>query len=117
MDPSPKIVNKSKNNFLEVETALALEARKMLYVLRAGEEKILIATDAEKTTFLTKLEDKNIPNNVIPLKKPKAVDIALIEDEIEIEETPQKVKTFKHISKENSENPKVFKDLLKRLQS
>ncbi len=51
----------SKNSqFLGVEDMLSLAPRKMLYVIRAGEERFLIASDADKTTLISKLEDGNI---------------------------------------------------------
>lgn len=49
----------SSSNFLEIEDCVSLGVRKQLYVVRAGEEKFLIASDAERTTFLSKLESKN----------------------------------------------------------
>ena len=42
---------------LTVENALNLSQRKTIYVIKAGEEKFLIAADTERTTFLAKLED------------------------------------------------------------
>lgn len=41
---------------LEVESVLSLEPRKNLYVVRAGQERFLIATGAENTHMLSKLE-------------------------------------------------------------
>lgn len=58
----------SNSNFLEVEDCVSLGVRKQLYVVRAGEEKFLIASDAERTTFLSKLNApvkpprKEVPN-------------------------------------------------------
>jgi len=51
----------TKSDFLAVEDVISLNMRKQLYVIRAGEEKFLIASDAERTTFLSKLENKNRP--------------------------------------------------------
>lgn len=42
-------------DFLQVENQLNLSARKSIYVVRAGEEKFLIASDTDKTAFLSKL--------------------------------------------------------------
>lgn len=50
--------NKSKTDFLKIENALNLSARKTIYVVKAGEEKFLIASDVDKTTFLAKLGEK-----------------------------------------------------------
>lgn len=41
---------------LEIESVLTLEARKNLYVVRAGNERFLLATSMEGTQFLSKLE-------------------------------------------------------------
>lgn len=48
---------KSRNNFLKVETSLNLEPRKNLYVIKAGKEKFLISATGEDCRFMTKLED------------------------------------------------------------
>ena len=45
---------------LSIENALNLSQRKTLYVIKAGNEKFLIAADAERTSFLAKLNDNNI---------------------------------------------------------
>lgn len=47
----------TKNSqYLNVEETLSLAPRKILYVIRAGEERFLIASDADKTTLISKLE-------------------------------------------------------------
>lgn len=51
----------STSKFLEVEDCVSLGVRKQLYVVRAGGEKFLIASDAERTTFLSKLNAKEEP--------------------------------------------------------
>lgn len=48
----------SASKFLEIEDCVTIGVRKQLYVVRAGEEKFLIASDAERTTFLSKLNAK-----------------------------------------------------------
>lgn len=47
----------AKPDFLKIENALNLSARKTIYVIKAGDEKFLVASDVDKTTFLAKLED------------------------------------------------------------
>ena len=47
----------SASKFLEVEDCINLNVRKQLYVVKAGQERFLIASDAERTTFLAKLND------------------------------------------------------------
>ena len=47
----------SKNkNELDIENALNLSPRKTIYIVKAGNEKFLIASDAERTTFIAKLD-------------------------------------------------------------
>ena len=53
----------NKNNqSLEIEQSLNIAPRKTLHIIRSGNEKFLIAADAERTTFLTKLETSKIQN-------------------------------------------------------
>lgn len=92
---------KSHNSFLEIETSLSLEPRKTIHVVRAGNQQLLIATDAERTTFLTKLGDDSQQNVVYMKDYCNQVKIEKEEQEEEI--------VF-------DEQPKVFKDLMKRLQ-
>lgn len=46
-----------KSKFLNVEDTMALSPRKKLYVVKAGEERFLIASDAERTTLISKLQN------------------------------------------------------------
>ena len=52
---SDKILN--KKNFLKVESTLKLSPVKSIYVIKAGNERFLIAGDTSNTTMLAKLED------------------------------------------------------------
>lgn len=95
--------SKSHNSFLEIETSLSLEPRKTIHVVRAGKEKLLIATDAERTTFLAKLGNDG-PQNVVYMKD----YCEQAKNEHNEQAEPNEV-VF-------DEEPKVFKDLMKRLQ-
>lgn len=55
---SPSNSRVSQSQFLEVEDCVSFGVRKQLYVVRAGQEKFLIASDAERTTFLAKLNEQ-----------------------------------------------------------
>ena len=48
----------SKSQFLNVEDCISLAPRKNLYVVRAGKERFLVASDAERTTLISKLGQK-----------------------------------------------------------
>lgn len=54
---APKQAN--SKNFLNIETSIKLSATKTIYVIKAGQEKFLIAGDTANTTMLAKLEDQN----------------------------------------------------------
>ncbi len=52
---------KNGGKSLEIEEAMSIAPRKTLYVVRAGEERFLIASDVDKTSLIAKLDDgKNI---------------------------------------------------------
>lgn len=56
----------AQSNFLNVEESLNIAPRKKLYVVRAGNERFLIAADAERTSLISKLEEGQtvgMPNN------------------------------------------------------
>lgn len=60
--------NNSKSKLLSIEETISLAPRKTLYVVRAGNEKFLIAGDIDKTTLISKLEDtsgKNMESEMI----------------------------------------------------
>lgn len=47
--------SKNPQDNLEIENSLSISPKKTLYVVKAGDEKFLIASDPECTTFLAKL--------------------------------------------------------------
>lgn len=44
-----------ENKFLSIEGSMSLSPRKTLHIVRAGNEKFLIASDVERTTLISKL--------------------------------------------------------------
>ena len=77
------------NKDLYIENGLRINARKYIYIIKAGNERFLVASDIERTTMLAKLqEDEN------PIKKSqeinKTVDIQSINEikNDEISKTP-----------------------------
>lgn len=54
------ITQKGEKNFLSLESRLFLEPRKSLYVIKAGRERFLIATNAEGSQLIAKLESQEI---------------------------------------------------------
>ena len=68
--------NTQNKEFLKVENTLRLSATKTVYVIKAGNEKFLIAGDTANTTMLAKLEN----------------DVKLEEKDITVEENTVKNK-------------------------
>ncbi len=79
----------SQTNFLEVEDSLTIGIRKQLYVVRAGDEKFLIASDAERTTMLAKLNNSKQlhgKNEIVSETLKSAIEFPKIEEKQEFNE-------------------------------
>lgn len=50
-----------KSTFLKIEESMNLSARKTVYVIRAGEEKFLVASDTDRTSLIAKLDNNLQP--------------------------------------------------------
>ena len=51
-------ISLKKKGLIEIEDALGLSPRKTLYIIKANNEKFLIAADLERTTLISKLENE-----------------------------------------------------------
>ncbi len=49
----------SKSKFLNVEDCISLAPRKNLYIIRAGKERFLVASDVDRTSLISKLDDNS----------------------------------------------------------
>ena len=88
-----------KSNLLRVEDVLSLSPRKTLYVINANGEKFLIAGDLDRTTLISKLEQKE---QVREKRNEHSVDLAeFIQNE--------------DILYSSSEKEPVMKNLVKKL--
>jgi flagellar biogenesis protein FliO len=52
-------IKSNNGECLYVENALRLNPKKQIYIVRAGEERFLVASDAETTTMLAKLDSNS----------------------------------------------------------
>ena len=50
-----------KSSFLNIEETMSLSARKNLYVINAGGERFLVASDIDRTSLLAKLDNNSQP--------------------------------------------------------
>lgn len=65
----------SKSQFLNIEDCISLAPRKILYVVRAGNERFLVASDAERTSLISKLCEKEMPATTSVEELPSIVNI------------------------------------------
>lgn len=98
----------SGDNFLQVEDAINLAPRKQLYIIRAGKEKFLIASDMERTTLISKLGD-----NVSKISQIKPEQTQEYNSEENISVIDKKIKNIQEIK--NSKD--VIKNLAKKVSS
>ncbi len=49
----------SRSKFLNIEECISLGPRKELFVVRAGQEKFLVASDVGRTSLISKLDDNS----------------------------------------------------------
>ena len=104
-----------KNNNLTVENALNLSQRKTLYVIKAGNEKFLIAADAERTSFLAKLNENEPTQNVQTVKN---INEQTFRQEMSVQES--KGVDYTEIMaaiNEKKEKPPVMKEMLRKLST
>lgn len=98
------------NNELCIENALNLSQRKTLYVIKAGEEKFLIAADLERTSLIAKLGEGET------VQKPSEYNI---ENAIpQKEETKPKTKAIDYsevTAALNGGKKPVFREMMKKL--
>lgn len=97
-------IYKDNTKFLSIEETMSINPRKSLLVVRAGNEKFLIASDVDRTTMLSKLEtsqkirpqetfNKIINEPVISTHQPqqRVIDMDIIQPEYE----PVKLETIR----------------------
>ena len=94
------ILNKKESN-LEIEEALSLSPRKTLYIIKAFDEKFLVASDATSTTLLAKLN----------------LDGEIVEKTSEAEEFSAYLAPKKESKKVSKNNASVIHSMLEKLNN
>lgn len=87
----------SQSKFLNVEDCISLAPRKNIYVVRAGNERFLVASDAERTSLISKLND-----NSSTVKEPEITS--------GVDDLPEIVNFRK-----KKESKKVFKNIINNI--
>ena len=83
-------MRKGETNFLSVEESMSLNPRKTLHIVRAGNEKFLIASDVDRTTLISRLENNKGETKIDKLERFRNIELeqpVFQQEEIEI---PQK---------------------------
>lgn len=73
-----------KSGFLGVEESISIAPRKNLYVVRAGNERFLIAGDVDKTTLISKLDDNENFEPRIELQSRRESQVASSIDDLPV---------------------------------
>lgn len=138
------ILKSSKEHVLSVEETISIAPRKTLYVVRADNERFLIAGDIDKTTLISKLGNEGISDvkaseSVMNIKNDKGAIVKAFDSHIEKQEaesvnnitTPIKAVVKNNIKTETSgvedlpiivdfqkkvkKNPSVLHDMLTKM--
>ncbi len=118
--------------FLSVEDSMSLSPRKTLHVVRAGNEKFLIASDVDRTTLISKLDGNLKPQRIVdlerfrnielvddeepPARRPEhVIDITShIEENRQPQQTPQRAKQPVRLEPINSQAPHIRRGMDRR---
>ena len=97
----------NKSKFLDVEETMSLSPRKTLHVIRAGNEKFLIASDIDRTTLISKLDTTKPIQKVENLERFRNIEleqpISFQNTQEELQVLPQQV----HLEPIRGRNPEA----------
>lgn len=100
----------SNSKFLNVEDALSLGPRKTLYVIKAGNEKFLIASDMDKTSLISKLDANS------PAINERKNNYTVYEENRSIDELPVIVDFARNKAASGSLSNNVIKNMVKKIK-
>ncbi|MCR5260950.1 MAG: flagellar biosynthetic protein FliO [Candidatus Gastranaerophilales bacterium] len=94
------------NDCLYIENALRLNPKKQIYIVRAGKERFLVASDAENTTMLAKLAENS---DVDAAETLKLVSEKSDNSKTEVIKNPISLSSFKKLTQNNNNGSVSFK--------
>lgn len=117
--------------FLSVEDSMSLSPRKTLHVVRAGNEKFLIASDVDRTTLISKLDGNSKPQRIEDLERFRNIELvdeepparmpehviditSHIEENRQPQQTPQRAKQPVRLEPINSQAPHIRRGMDRR---
>lgn len=100
-----------KSKFLNVEECISLAPRKELYVVRAGSERFLVASDVGRTTLISKLSDsETIPSQI---NSENGASVLKTQNKCSVDDLPTIV-DFQKASAQKAPK-KVFKNIINNI--
>ncbi len=93
-------MRKGETNFLSIEESMSLNPRKTLHIVRAGNEKFLIASDVDRTTLISKLDSSSSGKRIEDLERFRKIELeqpVFQPEEIEIPQPIQQQRPQVHL--------------------
>lgn len=97
-----------KSGFLNVEETMSLSPRKTLYVIKAGDEKFLLASDIDKTSLIAKLDKKE--NGLQTIRQDRSEELSNNDGITSLDEF-----TLLDFKREKAKKEPVMKELARKL--
>lgn len=105
----------SRSKFLNVEDCISLAPRKTLYVVRAGNERFLVASDIDRTALISKLdENTSVRNSIEQIEDKEQYISQKIEHKCSVDDLPNIV-NFHGSVNSGRRSKKVFKNIINNL--
>lgn len=102
-----------KSDYLSIEESMNLSTRKTIYVIKAGEQKFLVASDVDRTSLIAKLDDgKRITREDKTTREDKSCELKSL-DGLESIDDFSSIMDFK---KNKSKEP-VMRELARKLSA
>lgn len=97
------------NETLSIENAIRLSPGKQIFIIRAGKERFLVASDTNRTTMLAKLEEQ------IPLKQDENSIQASTEEQKQDINSPEKEQYQEELFSEIEDAP-IMKRIMEKMK-
>lgn len=101
-----------KSSMLNVEDTMKLSARKTLYIIKAQNEKFLIAADIDRTSLIAKL-DVNTEKQTNPIREDKSTKLSSFDGL----ETLEEFNSVIDFNREKSKKGPMMRELAKKLNT
>lgn len=99
-----------KSDFLSVEETMSLSPRKTLYVIKAGAERFLLASDIDKTNLIAKLEESS--NGLQALRQDRSSELNSTDGITSLDEF-----NLLDFKREKTKKEPVMRELARKLSS